>query len=116
MRRFEAAGLGAVQVAGLAPGLPTSWALDIVADRASYHISLDPHFSLTGMADGKSIRAQVATTPSEANIARFIHAVRTRDPDAVYCGVDEGTRTLAVSLACEAALDSGTTVSVGEVL
>jgi myo-inositol 2-dehydrogenase/D-chiro-inositol 1-dehydrogenase len=112
--RFRSGALGAIQVAWLAPGLPTSWALDIVADRASYHISLDPHFSLTGMADGTAIQRKMVKPPTEANIARFIAAVRSVDPSAVYCTLDEGARTLAVSLACEAALATGMTVNLGE--
>jgi predicted dehydrogenase len=112
--RFRSGALGAIQVAWLARGLPTSWALDIVADRASYHISLDPNFSLTGMADGKAIQRKVIKPPSEANIAQFIDAVRAFDPSSVHCTLDEGARTLAVSLACETALDTGMTVNVGE--
>jgi myo-inositol 2-dehydrogenase/D-chiro-inositol 1-dehydrogenase len=112
--RFRAGALGAVQVAWLADGLPTSWALDVVTDSAAYYIALDPTFTLTGMSNGRPLRGTVAKPPSEANIEQFIRAVRAGDPAAVCCTLEEGAKTLAVSLACDRALATMATVNVDE--
>jgi predicted dehydrogenase len=112
--QFRSGALGAVQVAWLADGLPTSWALDVVTDRAAYYIALDPTFTLSGMSNGRPLRGTVAKAPSETNIEQFIGAVRTGEPDAVCCTLEDGAKTLAVSLACDRALATMATVNVDE--
>ena len=108
--RFECGALGAIQVAWLDRALPPSWALDVVSDRAAHYLVLDPHFTLRGHADGVAIERRAQTSPVRHNITRFLGAVRAGDPSDVYCDLADGARTLAVALACEEALASGTTV------
>jgi predicted dehydrogenase len=110
--RFDSGALGAVQVAWLERGLPTSWALDVITDRAAYYIVLDPEFKFSGMVDGRTLSRTAARSPGEANIARFIEAARAGDPGDVYCDLADATQTLAVALACESALTTGETVFI----
>jgi predicted dehydrogenase len=112
--RFRYGALGAVQVAWLARGLPPSWALDVVTDRAAYYAVLDPHFTLGGMVDGRTVSRAAGRAPAAANVARFVGAVRAGDPGDVFCDLADGARTLAVTLACEDAIATGETVTVGD--
>jgi predicted dehydrogenase len=110
--QYRSGALGAIQVAWLADGLPTSWAVDVITDRGAYYVVLDPTFALTGMSDGESIRREMTISPSEANVARFVEAARAGEPEMVFCSLEDGARTLEVTLACGVALDSGEKVPI----
>jgi predicted dehydrogenase len=112
--RFRSGALGAVQVAWLARGLPSSWALDVVTDRAAYYAVLDPHFTLEGMVDGRAVSRTAGRAPAAANLARFVSAARAGNPDDVFCDLADGARTLAVTLACELAISSGGTITIAD--
>jgi predicted dehydrogenase len=114
LQRASAGEVVSVQVAWLARGLPPSWALDVVTDRAAYYAVLDPHFTLGGMVDGRTVSRAAGRAPAAANVARFVGAVRAGDPGDVFCDLADGARTLAVTLACEDAIATGETVTVGD--
>ena len=111
---FRSGALGGIQVAWLADGLPSTWALDIVTDRSVFDIALDPTFTLTGMSQGRKLERRAATSPRQENLVRFVEAIRSEDPSAVFGNLEDGARTLAVCLACDEGLYSGSTVSVDE--
>jgi myo-inositol 2-dehydrogenase / D-chiro-inositol 1-dehydrogenase len=109
---FASGAVGTVAVAACPEGLPTSWALDIVSDRGAFFLRLDPEFTMTARSGGRDLNRTVSRDPSQANISRFIDAVRAGDPRLVCCDFEEGAKTLQVALACERALETGATVPV----
>jgi hypothetical protein len=50
--------------------------------------------------------------PLQRSMARFVDAVRTGDKNGVFCTPADAAGSLAVAVACEAALISGGTVTV----
>lgn len=112
--QFRSGALGAVQVAWLADGLPPYWGLDVVTDQSVYYIALDPTFALTGTGQGRRLDRPAASSPRQDNLVRFVDATRTNDPAAVFSNVEDAARTLAVCLACDEALTTGSTVPVDE--
>ena len=110
--RFSSGAVGSIQVACCSRAVRPSWALDIVSAQGTFYLTLDPHFSMTAVSKGREIERTAHRPPKEANIARFLEAVRSADPGLVFCGPEEGSRTLAVVLACEKALATGGTVRV----
>ena len=56
-----------------------------------------------------SVRPSIPFTRS---VSRFLEAVRQGDPEHVFCTPQDATRTLAVAVAAEEALESGQTVPV----
>jgi myo-inositol 2-dehydrogenase/D-chiro-inositol 1-dehydrogenase len=106
---------GAVTTIALAwtrQGLPGIYEVDVAASEATLRLALDPEFSLAGVSRGEQLSARSAEHPFERSIARFLDAVRSRDPSRVFCTPRDAARTLAVANACERALETGETVSV----
>jgi predicted dehydrogenase len=112
--RFVSGALGAIQVAWLAPDLPTCWAVDVVTDEGAFYVALDPDFVLRGRSRGQPFDRVVKRDPREANIVRFLGAARAGNPRAVACDFTDGLQTLAVALACDEALRSGRAIAVDE--
>lgn len=109
---LEDGGVATVVVAWTRQGQPGIYALDIVASDATLALMLDPEFTLRGTSAGRSVEARSAVHPFRRSIARFLDALRERDPARVFCTPADAARTLAVALACEQALASGETVRV----
>jgi myo-inositol 2-dehydrogenase/D-chiro-inositol 1-dehydrogenase len=109
---FEDGALGSVHTAWTRPGQPELYALDIVASDATLALQLGPQaFRLTGRANGEEV-ALTRGEPMDRSIARFVEAVRRRDRSLVACSPAQARDTLAVALACERALESGTRAAV----
>jgi myo-inositol 2-dehydrogenase/D-chiro-inositol 1-dehydrogenase len=110
--RFANGGLGTLLVAWTRAGLPGHYTLDVLASEATLHLTLDPDFSLRGTSRGKAVEARSPQHPFERSVARFLEAAQAGDPSRVFCTPADAARTLAVAIACEEALSSGTTVTV----
>jgi myo-inositol 2-dehydrogenase/D-chiro-inositol 1-dehydrogenase len=110
--RFENGALGSLLVAWTRAGLPGLYTLDVLATEATLHLTLDPEFSLRGTSRGQAVEARSPQHPFERSVARFLEAARAGDPSLVVCAPSDAARTLAVAIACEEALSSGTTVKV----
>ncbi len=109
---LENGGVATVVVAWTRRGQPGIYTLDIVASDATLALTLDPEFTLRGTSAGRTVEVRSAVHPFRRSIARFIDAVRERDPARVFCTPADAARTLAVARACEEALASGETVPV----
>jgi predicted dehydrogenase len=92
--------------------LPGKYSLDVLAGESSLHLELDPDFTLSGVSRGREISARTNQHPIERGVERFLAAARNGDKTAVFCTPRDAAGTLAVVLACEAALESGGTVPV----
>jgi myo-inositol 2-dehydrogenase/D-chiro-inositol 1-dehydrogenase len=112
--RFANGAVGSVQVAWTRDGLPGRYALDVHASEASLHLELDPEFSLRGVSRGRDVEAGTQQHPLERSLARFLEAAREGDRSRVFCGPADAAATLAVVLACEEALRTGSTVEARE--
>jgi len=112
---FASGALGTVQVAWTRDGLPARYALDAFATDAALHLELDPEFRLSGRAGGADLDAPMRAHPMERTLDRFLEAARRGARDAVFCTPADAAGTLAVVLACEAALAGGGTVTVASV-
>lgn len=109
---FAHGGVGTIQVAWTRSGLPGIYGLDVAATEATLRLDLDPEFVLSGASRGVTLAARASTHPFERTIGRFLDAVRVGDRGAVFCTPADGERTLAVAVAGERALTSGTRVPV----
>ncbi len=111
---LESGAMATILVVWLAEGLPSSYGVDLAADRAWLHLDLDPDFTLRGVVAGSPVRRQASSPALRSSIQRFVAAVRKGDPGLVACRPDDALRTLEVALAAEKALVTGMTVRVGE--
>jgi myo-inositol 2-dehydrogenase / D-chiro-inositol 1-dehydrogenase len=109
---FANGGLGVVQVAWTKDGLPGTYSLDVHASGASFHLELDPTFALHGKTDGRAVEATSGQHPHERSLVRFIEAAREHKREHVFCSPQDAAGTLAVAVACEEALTTGTTIPV----
>lgn len=109
---FASGALGAIQVAWTKDGLPATYSLDVHAGNASLHLELDPSFTLRGKSDDRAVDASSRQHPSERTLARFIEAAGDNKRERVFCSPQDAAGTLAVAVACEEALTTGTTVPV----
>lgn len=105
-------GVGTIQIAWTRDGLPATYALDVLGSDCSLHLELDPAFTLSGFSRGKTVEAVMTRHPQERTLEGFLDAARTGDRDAVFCTPADAAGTLAVAIACEEAIVSGTTVPV----
>lgn len=110
--RFATGGVGAIVVAWTSADLPGSYWMEVTASRAALRLDLDPAFRLTGTSNRAPVAATSRMEPFARSIDRFITAVRTREPESVFCAPADAMRTLAVASAAEEALVSGQTVEV----
>jgi len=109
---LENGGVATVVVAWTRRGQPAIYTLDIVASDATLALTLDPEFTLRGTSAGRTVEVRSTVHPFRRSIARFLDAVRERDPARVFCTPADAARTLSVVRACEEALASGETVPV----
>jgi myo-inositol 2-dehydrogenase / D-chiro-inositol 1-dehydrogenase len=113
--KMDSGALATVVIAWTRSGEPGTYALDVVAAAATLRLGLDPDFTLTGTAAGKLVSRKARSHPSEASVRRFLAAARERDPASVVCPPADAIRTLAVAVAAEEALETGTPVPVADV-
>jgi predicted dehydrogenase len=107
--------LATVVVAWTRPGQPGTYGVDVVASESTLRLSLDPEFTLTGMARGGPVARRAGSAPPERSLRRFLTAARERDPAAVVCTPPDAAATLAVAIAAERALETAQAVTVGTV-
>ena len=69
-------------------------------------------YRLSGTAGGAPVDVVSRSVPFERSVSRFIAAVRSGEPEIVFCAPADAVRTLAVAAAAEEALASGNTVPV----
>jgi predicted dehydrogenase len=111
--RFASGALGTIVVAWTPPGTPGIYALEVVAEEATFSLDLDPNFRLDGVSRGDRVAATARQHPFERSVDRFLKAVDARDPSLVFCAPADAAATLAVAIACERALATGELVELG---
>lgn len=109
---FEGGGLGTIVVAWTSKNLPGRYWVEVTAADAAFRLDLDPDFRLSGVAGGSPVAAVSRGKPFERSVDGFLAAARAGDPGRVFCPPADAARTLAVAVAAEEALRSGTTVAV----
>lgn len=114
MLELASGALATVVVAWTQAGQPGTYGLDIVAPQATLRLTLDPHFTLTGVSGGEPVSRRAACHPMERSMRRFLHAVSENDPAAVVCPPPNAAATLAVAIAAERALETSRAVRVAE--
>ncbi len=115
--RFAGGAVGTVLLAWTREGQPGTYTLDVLSPTATLHAKLDPAFVVTGQVGAERIKRSMTVHPFERGMARFVDAVRSGDPDLVFCTPRDALDTLATALACERSLlEGGRPVEVAEVL
>jgi myo-inositol 2-dehydrogenase/D-chiro-inositol 1-dehydrogenase len=109
---FATGALGGVQVAWTRGGLPGTYSLDIFANEASLHLTVQPVFELTGVSRNDKVETASSVDPLERSLTGFLEAARADDPARVFCSPRDAAGTLAIVVACEEALASGGTIPV----
>jgi predicted dehydrogenase len=110
--RFANGAVGSSSIAWTRDGLPGRYSVDVLGSESSLRLDLDPDFTLRGTSRGREIDAATKQHPIERSVQRFVEAARAGDGSRVFCTPHDAAGTLAVVVACEEALDTGTTVSV----
>lgn len=114
--RFDGGAVATIALAWTREGLPGVYSLDVVASEATLHLELDPWFKLTGRVRERDIETAMRVHPFERSVARFVEAVRARDPSRVFCTPQDALGTLRTALACERSLlDGGRAVDLAEI-
>jgi predicted dehydrogenase len=114
--RFANGAVGTVVVAWTRAGQPGRYSLDVLASEATLHLELDPWFRLTGRSRDRELEEGMRIHPFERSVGRFVDAVRSGTPDAVFCTPADARETLRTALACEASLlDGGGVVQVATI-
>jgi predicted dehydrogenase len=109
---FASGALGQVHLAWTRPGQLELYGVDVVASDATLALQLGPEaFRLVGRSRDETIEI-TGSEPMDLSIARFLEAVRQGDKDLVPCLPADARATLAVAVACEQALASGSRVTV----
>jgi predicted dehydrogenase len=109
---FAGGGLGTIVVAWTSGDWPGRYWVEVTAADATLRLDLDPDFRLSGVAAGSPVAATSQGSPFERSVDSFLAAVRARDPGMVLVAPADAARTLAVAVAAEEALRTGTTVRV----
>ena len=110
--RFAGGGVGAVQIAWTRDELPASYSLDVLGSDSSLHLELDPSFTLSGRSAGARVEVPMRGHPMDRTLERFVAAAGAGEKSAVFCTPADAAGTLAVAVACEAAIAGGATVAV----
>jgi myo-inositol 2-dehydrogenase / D-chiro-inositol 1-dehydrogenase len=110
---FATGAIGTIVVAWTTDTVPGSYWVQVAADDTLLRLDLDPDYRLSGTAGGAPVDAVSRSVPFERSVGRFIAAVRSGEPEIVFCAPADAIRTLAVATAAEEALASGNTVPVG---
>ncbi len=109
---FASGGIGTIVVAWTSDDLPGSYFVEVTVAGATLRLDLDPTFQLSGVSEGLPVAATTRIHPFDRSIGRFLEAARAGDPGLVFCTPSDATRTLAVAVAAEEALETGRTVPV----
>lgn len=109
---FASGALGAVHVLWVPEDYPSWHRLSVFGAASVYELELDPAFALRRREGMPLLPAREDAHPFAAGLERFVEAARRSDPGSVACSPLEAARTLAVVVACEAALASGVTAPV----
>ena len=111
--RFASGALGVIAVVWTPEGYPAVHDLAVFTRAATFELELDPAFALHGTTrDGREVAGRSRAAPFEASLADFLDHVRHTAAHPVLCAPAEAAHSLAVTLACEEALASGSTVAV----
>jgi predicted dehydrogenase len=110
--RFAGGGIGAVHVGWSREGSPPVYTLDVLGADVTLALVLDPAYRLRGRAHGQDVDVADTTDARRRSVERFFAAAAAADPAAVACTPRDALHTLAVALACEAAIASGGVVRV----
>ncbi len=109
---FANGGIGTIVVAWTSDDLPGSYFVEVTVEGATLRLDLDPTFRLSGVSDGLPVAATTRIHLFDRSVGRFLEAARAGDPGLVFCTPSDATRTLAVAIAAEEALETGRTVPV----
>jgi predicted dehydrogenase len=112
LMRFAGGGIGTAHIAWSDAGRPPVYRLDVLAPAVALHLELDPVLELRGRARGDEVAARASTGPRLSSVARFLDAVRARDPGAVPCSPADALDTLRVLVAAEEAIETAARVDV----
>jgi predicted dehydrogenase len=82
--------------------------VELIGDDIQLRVSGD---SLSGVVDGEEIEYESEDDPSRRAVEAFVEAVETNDPSPVRAEYADGVRSLAVTLAVEESLRTGSPVS-----
>jgi predicted dehydrogenase len=111
---FSSGALGAIHTAWTHAGQPQSYGLDVIASDATLDLDLGPdEFRLHGRSASEPVDLSTVD-PFAGSVRRFLDAVAQRDPSLVACTPADALETLRVAVACERALATGETVTVGD--
>lgn len=109
---FDSGAVGSIAVAWTPDGAPHVHALDVLAGIGSIWLKLGPDtFDIDGVAGGAQLQGSYGD-PMRRSVERFLHQARAGDRREVFCTPQDALGTLAVAIACEQALTTGTTVEV----
>lgn len=109
---FASGGIGTIVVAWTSDGLPGRYWVELMADDAAFRLDLDPDYRLSGTSNGVPVDTICRAEPFAMSVDRFIEAVRSAEPESVFCTPADAARTLAVACAAEQAVVSGQTVAI----
>jgi predicted dehydrogenase len=110
--RFRSGGIGAIHVGWTTEGSPSVYTLDVLAADATMALVLGRVPALSGRSGGAAVEAADTVDARLRTHERFFAAVERGDPAAVACTPRDAFGTLAVALACEAAIATGREVAV----
>ena len=110
--RFRGGGVGAIQVGWTTEGSPSVYTLDVLAADATLALDLGRAPTLRGRARGEAVAAADTVDARLRTHERFFAAVERGDAAGVACTPRDAFGTLAVALACEAAVATGREVAV----
>lgn len=110
--RFSSGALGAVHVVWTSDVVPARHRLSVIGSQSSFDLELDPVFEVRQRGSGGRVGLPQVHDPFAAALIRFVEAVRRSDPNGVDCTARDAAGSLACTLACERALETGDTVAV----
>jgi myo-inositol 2-dehydrogenase / D-chiro-inositol 1-dehydrogenase len=105
---FQSGALGSVHSVWSRDGQPELYATDVLASDATITLELGPEaYRIGGVSGGRTLAAEFGE-PMLRSIDRFLEVAQSGDTSRIFCAPKDAIRTLAVALACERSLASGT--------
>lgn len=115
--RFANLAVGTIVLAWTRQGQPATYSLDVIASEAMLRLELDPGFRLAGRVEDRQVETSMTVHPFERSVVRFVEAVRSGNPSAVFCTPPDARATLRAALACERSLlEGGRIVELDEIV